>query len=213
MKKVVLALILIVALTACQKDNIRDRLTGQTTEEDRSGYQEDVPEETTIEELTITDSDVENITVREGVVVASAYENDEEGEDASVDIIFDEEDDSLPPIKDDAESVPRGTVVLRRDSGFRIQLVTVTQKSGAEEFGRTFKEKWDEAAKDKENDDAYHYRNDIPIYVEFYDPYWKLRVGNYKNRSEAEYVLKYIKKLGYGDAWIVPTTILIREES
>lgn len=205
MKRILLAVFLIAALAACQNQNIKDRLGGRTTEE------EDVPQETTIEELKIDDSDVAEINVREGVVVAQAHTDSAEEEDVSVNINYDEEDDSLPPIVEDAENVPAGTVILKRDSGYRVQLITVTQKENAESFGKEFKEKWNEAALDKENDDSYHYREEIPIYIEFYDPYWKLRVGNFKTRSEAQYALKYIKLLGYKDAWIVPTTILVKE--
>ncbi|HOO59743.1 MAG TPA: SPOR domain-containing protein [Candidatus Mcinerneyibacteriales bacterium] len=205
MKRILLAVFLIAALAACQNQNIKDRLGGRTTEE------EDVPQETTIEELKIDDSDVAEINVREGVVVAQAHTDSAEEEDVSVNINYDEEDDSLPPIVEDAENVPAGTVILKRDSGYRIQLITVTQKENAESFGKEFKEKWNEAALDKENDDAYHYREEIPIYIEFYDPYWKLRVGNFKSRNDAQYALKYIKLLGYKDAWIVPTTILVKE--
>ncbi|HPJ70512.1 MAG TPA: SPOR domain-containing protein [Candidatus Mcinerneyibacteriales bacterium] len=205
MKRILLAVFLIAALAACQNQNIKDRLGGRTTEE------EDVPQETTIEELKIDDSDVAEINVREGVVVAQAHTDSAEEEDVSVNINYDEEDDSLPPIVEDAENVPAGTVILKRDSGYRIQLITVTQKENAESFGKEFKEKWNEAALDKENDDAYHYREEIPIYIEFYDPYWKLRVGNFKSHNDAQYALKYIKLLGYKDAWIVPTTILVKE--
>ncbi len=205
MKRILLAVFLIAALAACQNQNIKDRLGGRTTEE------EDVPQETTIEELKIDDSDVAEINVREGVVVAQAHTDSAKEEDVSVNINYDEEDDSLPPIVEDAENVPAGTVILKRDSGYRIQLITVTQKENAESFGKEFKEKWNEAALDKENDDAYHYREEIPIYIEFYDPYWKLRVGNFKSRNDAQYALKYIKLLGYKDAWIVPTTILVKE--
>jgi len=206
MKRILLAVVMIAALAACQNQNIKDRLSGHTIEE-----QGDVPQETTIEELQIADSDAAEINVREGVVVAQAHSDAGTEEDVSVSIDYDEEDDSLPPISEDAENVPAGTVILKRESGYRVQLITVTQKENAEEFGKTFKEKWNEAALDKENDDAYHYREEIPVYIEFYDPYWKLRVGNFKTRSEAQYALKYIKLLGYDDAWIVPTTILVEE--
>ncbi len=206
MKRILLAVFLIAALAACQNQNIKDRLGGRTTEE-----QGDAPKETTIEELTIADSDAAEINVREGVVVAQAHTDTASDDDVSVNITYDEEDDSLPPISEDAENVPAGTVVLKRDSGYRVQLITVTQKENAEKFGKDFKEKWNEAALDKENDDAYHYREEIPVYIEFYDPYWKLRVGNFKSRSDAQYALKYIKLLGYKDAWIVPTTILVKE--
>ena len=45
------------------------------------------------------------------------------------------------------------------------------------------------------------------IYIIFELPNYKLRVGNFLNRKEAENFQKKIVRLGYRKAWVVPTMI------
>ena len=45
------------------------------------------------------------------------------------------------------------------------------------------------------------------IYIIFELPNYKLRVGNFLNRKEAENFQKKIVRLGYRTAWVVPTMI------
>ncbi len=45
------------------------------------------------------------------------------------------------------------------------------------------------------------------IYIIFELPNYKLRVGNFLNRKEAESFQKKIVRLGYRTAWVVPTMI------
>jgi len=45
------------------------------------------------------------------------------------------------------------------------------------------------------------------IYIIFELPNYKLRIGNFINRKEAENFQKKIVKLGYRTAWVVPTII------
>jgi len=51
-----------------------------------------------------------------------------------------------------------------------------------------------------------------PIYVHFYSPSWKCRMGNYKELSEARAILAQVKKLGYKDACIIKGTITLRRK-
>ena len=44
-------------------------------------------------------------------------------------------------------------------------------------------------------------------YIIFELPNYKLRVGNFLNRKEAESFQKKIVRLGYRTAWVVPTMI------
>ena len=48
---------------------------------------------------------------------------------------------------------------------------------------------------------------DKKIYIIFELPNYKLRVGNFLNRKEAERFQKKIVRLGYRTAWVVPTMI------
>ncbi len=49
-----------------------------------------------------------------------------------------------------------------------------------------------------------------PVYVHFYSPSWKCRMGNYKTAEEARAVLAQVKKLGYKGACIVKGTISVQ---
>lgn len=46
-----------------------------------------------------------------------------------------------------------------------------------------------------------------PVYLEFIDPYYKLRVGDFATQVDAQPALGEIRALGYADAWTVRTTI------
>ncbi len=48
-----------------------------------------------------------------------------------------------------------------------------------------------------------------PVYVHFYSPSWKCRIGNYKTVEEARAVLAQVKKSGFGQACIVKGTISV----
>lgn len=49
-----------------------------------------------------------------------------------------------------------------------------------------------------------------PIYVHFYSPSWKCRMGNYKTVEEARALLAKVKKLGYPQANIIKGTISVQ---
>jgi hypothetical protein len=76
--------------------------------------------------------------------------------------------------------------------GFRIQIL--------------FTQEIDEAATAREtlNDKL----PDEWSYVVYEPPYYKVRVGNFMERSDANPVLKAIVSMGYKDAWIVPDRVI-----
>jgi septal ring-binding cell division protein DamX len=43
------------------------------------------------------------------------------------------------------------------------------------------------------------------VYINFETPLYKLRIGNYANRKNAEDAIESISKLGAKDAWIIRT--------
>ena len=51
---------------------------------------------------------------------------------------------------------------------------------------------------------------DQPIYVHFYSPSWKCRVGNFTSMSDAKALLKQIRKMGYNQACLVKGTINVQ---
>ena len=50
---------------------------------------------------------------------------------------------------------------------------------------------------------------DQPVYVHFYSPSWKCRMGNYRTTEEARLILSQVKQLGYSSACIVKGTITV----
>jgi hypothetical protein len=51
-------------------------------------------------------------------------------------------------------------------------------------------------------------RLQLPTYIAFESPYYKLYAGDFATRAEAEARLPQVRKLGYTDAWIVRTKAL-----
>jgi hypothetical protein len=52
---------------------------------------------------------------------------------------------------------------------------------------------------------------DRPVYLDYEVPYYKIRVGNFPNREEAEKYLLKVRTAGYNDAWVVAVNINVKE--
>lgn len=50
----------------------------------------------------------------------------------------------------------------------------------------------------------------LPVYVHFYSPSWKCRVGNFRTYKEANTVMKQMKAMGYKQACIVKGKITVQ---
>lgn len=50
------------------------------------------------------------------------------------------------------------------------------------------------------------------IYVDYEQPYYKIRAGNFTERDKAEAAKNLAKSLGYADAWVVQTNVLLKEQ-
>ncbi|MBD3346266.1 MAG: hypothetical protein GF401_14520 [Chitinivibrionales bacterium] len=50
-----------------------------------------------------------------------------------------------------------------------------------------------------------------PVYIAFQDPYYKLLVGDFTSRNQAELILADLKNLGYDDAWIVRSKVFVTQ--
>ncbi len=81
---------------------------------------------------------------------------------------------------------PTGTKV----PGYRVQIFASSTQEGADKVASEARFKFTEQ-----------------VYVEYEPPYYKVRLGNYKNRSDAEILREKAKNLGYLDAWIVQTEV------
>ncbi len=45
------------------------------------------------------------------------------------------------------------------------------------------------------------------VFIDFEPPYFKVRVGNFQTRNDAELLLEEVKKKGYGTAFIVQANV------
>ncbi len=86
----------------------------------------------------------------------------------------------------DTTITPSGVTV----PGYRVQIFASSTNEGANKVASEARFKFTERA-----------------YVEYDAPYYKVRIGDYKNRSDAEILREKAKNLGYGDAWIVQTEV------
>ena len=50
------------------------------------------------------------------------------------------------------------------------------------------------------------------IYVDYEQPYYKVRAGNFTDREKAEETRRIAKSTGYADAWIIQTNVLLKEK-
>lgn len=52
---------------------------------------------------------------------------------------------------------------------------------------------------------------DRNVYLDYEVPYYKIRVGDFSNREDAEIYLLKVRTSGYSDAWVVAVNINVRE--
>jgi len=52
---------------------------------------------------------------------------------------------------------------------------------------------------------------DQPVYLDYEVPYFKIRVGNFGNRDEAEMYQQKTREAGYGSAWVVVVNLGVKE--
>jgi len=86
-----------------------------------------------------------------------------------------------------ADAADRGT---RQVPGFRVQLLSVSDMDRAQEEKKKALFKFN-----------------ARVYLEFESPLWKLRVGDFKTRKEADALRKEAVGLGYPDTWVVQTLV------
>ena len=90
------------------------------------------------------------------------------------------------------DTAPAGKKVV--PEGYRIQVLALTSM---------------EAARAKKS--AIESDLQLDVYIDFDKPYYKMYVGNYTSRKDAEKALNMIKESGYPDAWIVKSKVFIDE--
>lgn len=101
---------------------------------------------------------------------------------------------------DPSRRAPKSVVYngMRKTSGYRVQVVsggnTREDKRRAEQAGNKVKAQFPGQ----------------PVYVHFHSPRWYCRVGNFTDYKKAEALRKQIKNMGFNQATVIKTTIVVR---
>src|SRR6056297_3307518 len=128
----VLITLVILILTGCQTQNIKDKLSGDNVK--RKKDTEVVDEDT----LDINEVKNKKVDVKEGVIIAKA---DTEKKKNNIDIVVSKNNEeeisseNMGNNEGSSTSKNENTKSLQRMEGYRIQLIAATQKSNAAEFG------------------------------------------------------------------------------
>ncbi|MFH1277026.1 MAG: SPOR domain-containing protein [Candidatus Eisenbacteria bacterium] len=97
---------------------------------------------------------------------------------------------------DSPAEIPPPTAEPKHVSGFRVQLYASREPDRAKEFAESARSSFEE-----------------PIYVEFLEPYYKVRVGDCLTREGARELLARAKAAGFDQAWVASTLVLQRTKS
>lgn len=52
-------------------------------------------------------------------------------------------------------------------------------------------------------------RFDQEVYLDFDPPYYKIRIGDFLDRQDAEEMKNYARRMGFPEAWVVQTIIIV----
>ncbi len=106
---------------------------------------------------------------------------------AVVSAVPDEEE--LPPA---APTPPESAAIeIRHVSGYRVQLFATTAPEIARNFAESARNHFEEK-----------------VYVEYLEPYYKVRVGDCLTREEARLLLERTRAAGFDEAWIAGTLVI-----
>ena len=87
--------------------------------------------------------------------------------------------------------------------GYRVQIMASDQQGSATRVENEARSWW----QNNRNAAPAVLANDFPVFVIFQSPYYKVRVGNFINRSEADQAVTFLRQM-YPDAWVVRDQII-----
>lgn len=106
-----------------------------------------------------------------------------------------------------ADDESDSTKVPLRRSGYRVQIFSSEEKQRAEDVMSQAIAWWQDlyARVDSVRD---VFPRDLPVYLEYGAPYYRVRVGDFLQRGPAEEALPVIRER-FADAWVVPDQVLV----
>jgi len=91
--------------------------------------------------------------------------------------------------------------------GFRVQVFSTRQKVEADTEWENAITWWGGIADDQRP--AGYFEDGFPVEVVYLQPYYRVRIGNFRTREEAETVLPFLQR-HFNGAFIIPDTIKLR---
>lgn len=111
-----------------------------------------------------------------------------------------------PPLPPPPEP-PAAGPVTRTLQGFRIQLVTTPEKDAADAYVEQAIDWW-AALPAGRRPDYLATGNELDVKIAWRQPYYRVRVGSFASRAEAEAALEAVRAR-FPDAFIVPDTVTV----
>lgn len=120
------------------------------------------------------------------------------------------------PLPDPQHDVPEALLsgraqdpmVPRTRSGFRIEIASTTEKEAADQLAAQAASWWRALLGRGVLDEVYPQEAvPPPVYQEFRSPYYRVRLGNFMTRAEAEAMLDIVESR-FADAFIAPADVL-----
>lgn len=95
--------------------------------------------------------------------------------------------------------------VAQTVQGFRVQILSSTDRAAAENAAVEAERWWSSRADEAPGD---LFSGGLPVYTVFRQPYYRVRVGNFTSRAEAERALEFLSQR-YADAFIARDEVTV----
>jgi hypothetical protein len=89
--------------------------------------------------------------------------------------------------------------------GYRIQVFSAQDQEAAENFRERVRQWW-QAVEDNAPSDLF--RDDVPIVIEYSQPYYRVRLGAFGQRNAAEKALEFVQDQ-YSGAFVARSTVTV----
>ncbi len=100
-----------------------------------------------------------------------------------------------PVVKIRFEEAPNNFEETEEENGFRVQVITTNHGVVADSIKKELENKFTDS-----------------VYTIFDAPNYKVRVGNFIDRNQAQQLLFQVQSLGYNQAWIIRTRVIPPQE-
>lgn len=88
--------------------------------------------------------------------------------------------------------------------GYRIQVYSAQQQEAAQDFRERVRQWWEGVKSDAPD----RFRNEVPIVIEYSQPYYRVRLGAFAQREAAEEALEFVEKK-YSGAFVAQSTVTV----